>query len=137
MNLCDVCQDPATHSSVMSDRGKKSVHRLLCYVHAAEANLLDIPVQTLSVIADDCGFKVNAVIFVLESLVREDLALAAPATDDLDDLSASVESYNLLPRGLTMSEMCLAIKQSAIRRFGRDAEAVFMQWQIPNVSDLG
>jgi uncharacterized repeat protein (TIGR04138 family) len=127
MNLCDICRDPATHSSLLSERGKESVHRFLCYVHAAEADLLDIPVPTLSAIAEHAGYTVNAVVFVLESLVRADLV----------DVTSSTGPYDLLSDALNVSEVCRVVKASTVNRFGRDAEAVIELWDIPAAGDVG
>jgi hypothetical protein len=81
MNLCDVCHGPATYSSLVAEPFETGVHRFLCYVHAAEAHLLDVPVPTLAVIAEHAGYPLNAVIFVLEALVRAGLVARQSSFD--------------------------------------------------------
>jgi hypothetical protein len=69
MQLCDICKEPAVRRVTSGHEGQ-TITMCYCYVHAIEAGLLELPLDLLKRGAAETGYSVNALIFVLESLVR-------------------------------------------------------------------
>ena len=110
MQLCKECGEPAVKSFIIRTGGGPQTH--LCYAHAAEASLLDLPLETITAIADEIEYPVNAIAFVLEALFRAD----------------SLE---------TEQDVSTAVIKSARERFPRCAREVLSTWHISARSDIG
>jgi uncharacterized repeat protein (TIGR04138 family) len=107
---CDQCGDAAVKSFTIGTDHQQQTQ--LCYEHATEAALFSMPLDKLKTISRTTGYPVNAIAFVLESLVR------APRID-------------------TGDEVCTAIIHSARSRFGVSARLVLANWRITTRRDIG
>lgn len=113
MLRCDSCGEPAARNfSTRSPGVRSTVEKHYCYVHATEANLLDLPLDTLQQVSEQTGYPVNGVAFVLETLVR-------------------ATSIN------TAQEISLAVISSAKERFREFSHKVLSEWKIVDKPDIG
>lgn len=69
IRFCETCKDPATRL-VMLNRDGQTATKHYCYVHAVDAGVLEVPLNLLEPVTFGTGYSLNAIIFVLESLVR-------------------------------------------------------------------
>jgi hypothetical protein len=127
MQLCDVCKEPAARR-ITSRRGGQTVTASYCYVHAVEAGLLEAPVDLLARAAAETGYSVNALIFVLKSLLR---AGCISETETAAGVAWTFEA----PK--TPLDVCVALSRAAVERFQEQAGLALNYWKIRRGNDLG
>jgi uncharacterized repeat protein (TIGR04138 family) len=127
MRLCEICKEPAAHR-VTSARDGQATTAYYCYVHAVERGLLDVPVPLLEQAAADCGYSVNALIFVLESLTR---------AGHIDDAETPGGGGYTAAAPKTALELCGAVSMAATERFQQQAGLVLHFWNLTRGKDLG
>ena len=110
MSKCDHCNDPAVRKLTIGIGDAKQMR--LCYLHAADEGLLDVPIHDVQLISKGTGYPPNGVLFVLEALVRE-------------------ESY-VSPQGVGV-----AVIESARELFGKSHKDPLRAWRILDLSDIG
>ena len=124
MQLCEICKEPAARC-VMS--GRENVARCYCYVHAVEAGVLEVPLDLLKRAAAETGYPANAVIFVLESLIR---AGCFTEVETADEAAWTIEA----PK--TPLEVCVSLSREAVERFQQQAGLALNYWKLRRGNDL-
>jgi hypothetical protein len=127
MQLCEICKEPAARR-VTSCRDGQNVTKSYCYVHAAEAGLLEVPLDLLQRATAETDYPVNAMIFVLESLIRDGFIAEA---ETADELPWKVEVTK------TPLEICVSLSQAAAERFQQQAGLALSYWKLRRGSDIG
>lgn len=110
MRLCAKCKEPAVKDVLAGSESLRSTG--LCYLHAAESGLLGISLDDVRSAAEECGYSVNALLFVSEALARAGECQSAV-------------------------EVSRAVLQTAKRRFGRAGSRVLSSWNIIKRRDIG
>ena len=111
MAKCFYCDEPAV-KRCMGYGDSASEWRHFCYLHATEADLLDLPLDSLRSLAEETGYPVNALAFVLEALH------CAERLDNAEDAS-------------------FAVVTSARERFRESSWNVLNGWKIQGRRDIG
>jgi hypothetical protein len=127
MQLCAICKEPAVRR-VTSGIDGQTVTMCYCYVHTIEAGLLEVPLDLLKRAADETGYSVNALIFVLESLIRAGCITELETTDEV----AWIVEVSKPPL-----EVCVALSQAAVERFHQQAGLALEHWKLRRGNDLG
>jgi len=110
MNTCDECSDPPVKTIVIGTGDRAPLN--LCYFHAAEASLLDLPIKAIETAAQELELPFNGLAFILEALCRADTLESAEAVS-------------------------LAVIRSARTRFSGNARKVLDNWKIKTRMDIG
>ena len=110
MHRCKECGDPAVKEVVIGTGGNPETY--YCYAHAAEACLLEMPLDSVRALANEIEYPFNAIAFVLEALVR----------------AKKLE---------TVDEVSIAVVKSARQRFARSARETLANWNITARRDIG
>jgi hypothetical protein len=127
MQLCEICKEPAARR-VTSGRDGQTVTTCYCYVHAADAGLLEVPLDEVNRAAIETGYAVNAVIFVLESLIR---------TGYIGEVETAegVSWTAKLPK--SPLEVCVAVSRAAVEQFHQQAGLALNYWKLTRGKDVG
>ena len=126
MTLCDICKEPAVRR-VTTGRDGQTVIACYCYVHAAESGVLEVPLDLINRAAAETGYPMNALIFVLESLIRAGCITEA---EKKDEVVWTVETRTPL-------EACVAVSRGAVEQFQQQAGLALNRWKLTRVKDLG
>jgi hypothetical protein len=127
MQLCEICKEPAAHSLTLGRDGQ-TVTSWYCYVHAAEPGLLEIPLDLLQRAAAETGYPVNALIFVLESLIR---AGCMTERETAEEMAWAIDPTR------TPLDVCVCLSRAAVERFRQQAGLALSYWKLRRGSDLG
>jgi hypothetical protein len=127
MELCDLCKEPAARRVTLGRHGQP-VTTSYCYVHAVEAGLLDVPPGLFQRAAVEIGYPPNALIFVIESLIRAECITEVETADELS-LTMNVSKTPL--------EVCVCLCRAARERFQQQAGLALSNWKLRRGSDLG
>jgi uncharacterized repeat protein (TIGR04138 family) len=111
MHRCRSCSEPATLLCHLSRPGS-TAEDYYCYIHAVEAQLIEIQIEELRPLAIQSGYSVNAVIFVIEAI-------------------------NATERLINARDVCFSILKAARKQFGASSSEVFRFWNIKDISDIG
>jgi hypothetical protein len=127
MQFCDDCKEPAARRVLAAQDGQThSKH--YCYVHAIEAGVLEIPLSQVESTAAGCGYSVNAVIFVLESLMRAGL---------INEVDTTGRAYVTAAPPKSALQVCAAVSKAATDRFHEQAGLVLDHWKLTCGKNLG
>jgi hypothetical protein len=127
MQLCDICKEPSARR-VTSGRDGQTVTKSYYHVHAAEAGVLELPPDRLQRAAVETDYPVNAMIFVVESLIRDGFITEA---ETADEVARTVEVTK------TPLEICVSLSQAAVERFQQQAGLALSYWKLRRGSDIG
>jgi hypothetical protein len=127
MQLCAICKDPASRRLTL-DREGQTVTTCYCYVHAVEAGLLEVPLNLLKRAATETGYSVNALIFVLESLIRSECITEAETAEGAAWAICGPK---------TPLEVCVCLSRAAVERFQQQASLALNCWKLRQGRDLG
>lgn len=110
MRTCDQCDEPAVKVAILRGAGRDKSY--LCYAHAVERGLIDLPMESLEAVSEDSGYPLHAVVFVAEAIVRAERVSSA-------------------------NEVCTAVVRSAKERFGTASSGVLTRWGIVSRENIG
>jgi hypothetical protein len=90
--------------------------------------LLEVPLDLVRRVAEETGYPANALLFVLESLVR---------AGHIAETEGEGQEAWALEAGRTALEVCATLSRSAVERFRQEVGLVLDHWKLRRGKDLG